>query len=95
MFNPNSRWDRDLPSENENIGEFITVSAVFKKGKIFPQWFKWKGRKYNVEQITYYWKDKKGEENLHYFSVNDRIDTYQICLNDKYLNWKITKVCQS
>lgn len=93
MFNPNARWDRHLPHEPQHIGEPIQVGVVFKKGQLFPRWFIWNNHKYNIQQITYRWKDKQGQEERYFFSVSDGVNIYQIYLNNKQMNWRLNKIC--
>jgi len=76
----------------EVIEEPIQVGVIFKGNKIRPRWFIWKGRKYPIREITFNWQDRKGEETLLYFSVSDGTNIYEICFNQKRLNWFLSKV---
>jgi hypothetical protein len=76
----------------EVIEEPIQVGAIFKGSKIRPRWFIWKRRKYPIREITFRWKDRKGEEILLYFTVSDGVNIYEICFNQKNLNWFLSKV---
>ncbi|MFB0525929.1 MAG: hypothetical protein ACETVO_00485 [bacterium] len=76
----------------EVIEEPIQVGAIFKGSKIKPRWFIWKKRKYPIRDVTFRWQDRKGEETLLYFSVSDGVNTYEICFNQKSLNWFLSKV---
>lgn len=89
MFNPNARWDRPMPQDNRSYDEPIEVEVVFEKGKIMPLWFSFGGIRHEIKEITYRWQDRKGEEVLHYFSVSDGEDLYQIYFSNKSLTWKI------
>ncbi len=92
MFNPLARWDRHLPGESFAHEQPIEVGVVFKKGKMFPRWFVWNDRKYVIQQITYQWCDRRGEETLHQFTVSDGVNVYQIYFNSRYLVWRLDKV---
>jgi hypothetical protein len=92
MFNQEARWDRHLPNESFNE-EPIEVGVIFKAGNVYPRWFTWRGRKYPVKDVTYHWTDKRGGEVLHFYSVTDGANLYQIHFNNRYLHWRIDKVC--
>ncbi len=91
MFTPDSRWDRHLPHQSHQEDP-IEVGVIFKKGKLIPQWFIWHDRRCAITEITYQWQDQRGGELLHFFSVSDGVNIYQIYLNNKYLHWRLTKV---
>ncbi|MGB9613722.1 MAG: hypothetical protein ACPL4K_06090 [Candidatus Margulisiibacteriota bacterium] len=70
----------------------IKVGAVFKGDKIIPKWFVWEGRKYEVKEINYYWKDHQGIEELHCFSVTDGTNGYELSFNTKKTVWKLNRI---
>lgn len=74
------------------INEPIEVGVVFRRGVVQPVWFIWKGRKYPVAQITYRWKEKQGETTIHYFSVFDGANTFELRYDAKFLTWKLGRV---
>ena len=92
MFSPDSRWDRHLPHQSYQEDP-LEVGVIFQKGKIIPKWFVWKDRRYAIKEITYQWQDHRGGETLHFFSVSDGINIYQIFLNNKHLSWRLAHVC--
>ena len=92
MFTPDSRWDRHLPHQSHQE-EPIEVGVIFKEGKLLPKWFTRNGRKYSIKEITYQWQDHRGNESLYFFSVSDGANLYQIYLNNRYLHWRLAKVC--
>jgi len=75
-----------------DIQEQVRVAAVFDRNRIKPRWFIWNGRKHNIQQITYRWKDREGEAPLIYFSVSDGQTLYELSFNQKTLNWRLEKV---
>jgi len=89
MFNPEARWDRKFPGEDEIIREKIEVYAFFRKGKVYPRVFIYKGREYRIKKITYYWREKKGEEVLHYFASLVGEDLYYLCFSSHTLSWTL------
>ena len=74
------------------INEAIEVGAVFRRAGLRPVWFVWRGRKYSVEQVTYRWKERRGEAWLHSFSVFDGLHTFELNYDSKLLQWRIGRV---
>jgi len=70
----------------------IKVAVVFEAGQAFPRWFVWEGRKYDVRDISYVWKDTKGLEQLHYFSVTDGANCYELVFNASRVTWRLGAV---
>lgn len=92
MFSSDSRWDRHTPDKSYDE-QPIDVGAVFLKGKMSPQNFVWKNRKYLIKEITYEWKESRGNQLLHYFSVSDGSNLYLVYFNAQHVCWRLTKVC--
>ncbi len=92
MFNTHSRWDRRFPQQQAEPGDPIEVGAVFRRGKLIPRCFVWQQRKYPITEVTYYWQDKEGEAVLHFFSVTDGVNLYQIHLNNRQMIWRLDKM---
>lgn len=88
MFDPNARWDRSLPSGQEDNNESIEVIAKFSHGKILPLYFVLSGNKFKITKINFSWVEHKGKFPVYYFSVADNSDTYSICLNIENMSWK-------
>lgn len=74
------------------INEPIEAGVVFQKESVRPVWFFWQGRKYSVEKITYRWKERQGETWLHFFSVFDGVQTFELIYDSKSLQWKLGRV---
>ncbi len=92
MFNSETRWDRHLPNEGQDTKP-IEVGVIFKGGEAFPRWFVWQGRKVAVKEVTFHWTDKKGGEVLHFYSLSDGVNLYQVHFNNKHLHWRMDQVC--
>lgn len=75
--------------ELKELHQTIKVGAVFKGGKIIPKWFVWEGRKYEIKEINYTWQDRQGREKLHYFSVTDGVNNYELSFNTEQTVWKL------
>ena len=70
------------------VKDKVKVGIVYGgKKKVTPVWFIWKGTKYPVKEITYYWQDTSGKEPLHYFSVSDGDNLFKLCFNGYTLVW--------
>lgn len=73
-----------------HLKERVKVGVVCgDRKKVVPVWFIWKGTRYPVKEITYYWQDRKGKEPLHYFSVSDGEGLFKLCFNGYTLEWEL------
>jgi len=95
-FNPQARWDRNIPETSDTssdcLDEKIDVFAWFKNAKAYPRIFIWKNKKYKIKNITYNWQEHRGEAIISYFSVTTGNDLYQISFNNTTLGWKLDKI---
>ncbi len=93
MFNHEARWDRKLPaSNNPETGAPISVNCQMTEGRILPRSFEWKDQTFDIEKINFFWKDKKGKEELFFYSVNTQKGSYQILLTTPGFNWRLIKL---
>lgn len=92
MFSNDSRWDRHTPDQLRKE-EPIDVSVIFEQGNIVPRQFVWHGRKYTVKEITYQWRERRGDQQLIYFTLSDGVNIYKIYFNNKYLHWRMVDTC--
>jgi hypothetical protein len=95
MFNPQARWDRNLPQEdnhNEILDEPICVGCLFIAGKAIPRYFTWRDRLYKVKKVNFFWQKRQGGAVLSYFALETRLGTYQISFSNITLSWKIDKI---
>jgi len=79
------------------IGEPIKVGVVFGANciggkKIKPVWFIWKGKQYRIKEVTYTWTNKEGSASVHYFSVTDDQNLYEISYNAETMVWVLMAV---
>jgi len=89
MFNHQARWDRELPGEGSADAQAVEVFAGFKKGKIIPIYFIFAGARFDIARINFFWSERKGRNLLRYFSVSDKSDTYQLCLDAESMSWSL------
>ncbi len=78
--------------ENVVINERVDVEAVFSRNRIRPKWFIWNSRKYQIKEITYTWRDKKGQAGIIHFSVTDGATLFELSLNQNSLSWCLEQV---
>lgn len=93
MFNSHARWDRKLPNQPPELNDPVEVNTTFSAGKIKPEYFIWHGRQYRVKEVTYRWQESKEFERVFCFSVHDGVNLYQLNLNNKFMTWRLVKVC--
>ncbi len=92
MFSNDSRWDRHTPDQSREE-DVIEVGVIFRKNKIIPTCFVWRHEKYVIEEITYYWQERRGGYILHFFSVTHHSNVYQIYLHNIHMCWRLKDVC--
>ncbi|MFH1690993.1 MAG: hypothetical protein ABIC68_00265 [Candidatus Omnitrophota bacterium] len=93
MFNHEARWDRELPAQSETeSGSPITVSCVIEKGRILPKSFLWRKHKFTVEKVNFFWKDKKGREELYFFSLQTPEGAYEVMFSKESLCWHLKRL---
>jgi len=72
------------------IGEDITVLVSFGMPyRIKPISFTWSGRLIKIKEVTYAWKTKEGQKDLHHFSVTDGSTLFELTFDAVSLLWKI------
>jgi hypothetical protein len=77
----------------EEVGEAVDVGVLFRKGApAAPRWFRWSGRKYDVEKVESFWRGRRGEAPLLFFAVSSAGNVYELCCDQKTLAWSLEKV---
>ena len=89
MFNPQARWDRNLPADKDSDTEAVEVTARFRGGHALPLCFTIGARSLAITRINFSWTERKGRTLLHYYSVSDSRDTYCLCFNAEALSWRL------
>jgi hypothetical protein len=74
------------------IDEPITVGAVFRQGGVRPAWFIWRGRRYEVREVTMSWATAEGRERIRHVSVTDGASEFELALNQERLTWRLVAV---
>ncbi len=70
----------------------VIVGAVFKNGNVFPRWFRYRGRKIDVQEVTYAWKETEGQSLFLHFSVTDGSNVYDLAFQPESLSWNLEAV---
>jgi len=71
------------------VPERIEVGVVFTPKGVIPRWFTWKGRRYGIEKVTYFWTERVGETRLHYFAVTDGVNYFKLSYNSEMMRWTL------
>ena len=70
----------------------VSVGAVFKRSGVFPRWFGYRGKKIAIQDITYSWKEKRGESTFLHFAVTDGTTLYDLSFQPERLSWHLEAV---
>ena len=74
----------------ELIREPIRVAVVFGPGRqIKPVWFEWRRRKHAIQQTTYTWSDRVGDDTRLHFSVSDGEALFELVYNTVSQSWTL------
>jgi galactose mutarotase-like enzyme len=78
----------------EVIGDPVVVCAHFRRGRISPVWFAWKGRRYQVEEIRNRWVTQEGLGRRYHFAVTveECADLYELHLRSETMGWYLGRI---
>ncbi len=76
----------------ERINEPIQVLAKFKKGKIYPLKFSWRGRNYQVQRVDFIHFTHQGEAKIFFFSAICSEANCQLIFNSQTFSWRLGKI---
>jgi hypothetical protein len=66
------------------------VAVVFGPGRqIKPVWFEWRRRKHAIQQTTYTWSDRVGDDTRLHFSVSDGEALFELVYNTVSQSWTL------
>lgn len=85
---------------SNRINESIKVYAVYNEPRscrapherLQPVAFHWRNRRYRVREITYVWRESRGESELYHFAVTADDNVYELCYETRSLNWTLARV---
>jgi len=69
------------------INEPILVGVIFSSGRIIPRFFIWNRRKYQIQEVTYFWRSKNGSFPVFHFAVTSYDSVYEISYNSNTSRW--------
>jgi len=92
MFNHQARWDRQLPQDASGLGPAIRATCEIGQGGVRPLSFFWGGRSFDVQRVNFRWRDRKGGEELWFFSVSTAGGTYEIAFLSRRLSWHLVRL---
>jgi hypothetical protein len=67
----------------------LEVCARFKDGSVIPLWFFWRGRKHEVEKVTFRWEERSGRSLIRHFSVSDGANVFEIGYDSEKSDWRL------
>ena len=77
----------------QQIREDIRVAVIFGPGnRVAPVWFDLRRRKHMVKEVTYTWRERRGEETTLHFAVSDGADLYELAYNTASQLWSLAAV---
>ena len=78
----------------EVIGEPVRVCAYFRRGRISPMWFEWKGQRYRVDEVRNRWVTTEGLGRCYHFAVtvDKRADLYKLYLRSETMGWHLGRI---
>ena len=77
---------------NQALDEKIDVLVAFNGKSIFPIFFKWREKKYKVENVNLIYTNREAGAKIYYFSVNDGLNYFKLWFNPNTLQWKIKEL---
>ncbi|MGE5280208.1 MAG: hypothetical protein ACM3L6_05660 [Deltaproteobacteria bacterium] len=92
MFSHQARWDRQLPQDAAGPGTVISATCRIEAGAVHPLSFVWRQRSFDVQRVNFRWKDKRGREELWYFSVATPHGIYEIAYSSRCLCWYLIRL---
>ncbi len=77
--------------QSAELNDRVEVYTVFhdRGRKIEPVKFRWRGRTYAIEEITYTWKSIKGATEFIHFAVRDMSDLFELVFNTRTFVWEL------
>lgn len=95
-----SQPEEEVEMTHTHINENVKVYAIYREGtdrefphsKLRPVMFIWRNREYQVQDITYVWREAQGQSEVYHFTVSDGASVFELSYNAKALDWTISGV---
>jgi hypothetical protein len=95
---------KSQPAEKEGnvthtrLNESIKVYALYKQtgdrrfphDKLRPVMFIWRNQEYRVQDITYVWRENRGESEVYHYTVSDGANVFELCYHARSFDWTLT-----
>lgn len=75
-----------------DFGDRLEVFARFNNGTVTPVWFSWRGRRYDIEKVTFAWQERRGRSVVRHFSVTDGASIFEIGYDSENAVWKLLSI---
>lgn len=80
------------------LNESVKVYALYKQGadsrfphdRLRPVMFIWRNQEYRIKDITYVWRENRGESEIYHFTVSAGANVFELCYHARSLDWSIT-----
>jgi hypothetical protein len=77
----------------QRIREHIRVAVIHGPGnKLRPIWFDWRRQKHTVQEVTYHWRHRAGDDLILHYSVTDGSALYELVYNSTQQLWVLESV---
>ncbi len=91
---------KERPMTHSRINERVKVYALYKESadrrfphdRLRPVLFIWRNREYKVRDVTYVWRENRGESEVYHFTVSDGANVFELLYNAKNLDWTLAGV---
>jgi hypothetical protein len=80
---------------NENVKVYAVYDNSGKRTvheRLQPIAFQWRNRQYRVQDITYVWRENRGESDIFHYAVSDGDNVYELDYDSDSFNWTLSKV---
>jgi hypothetical protein len=97
---PAPRPAKESPMTHNRINEKVKVYALYKESadrrfphdRLRPVLFVWRNREYRVQDVTYVWRENRGDSEVYHFTVSDGANVFELCYNARSLDWHLSGV---
>lgn len=77
----------------QRIREHIRVAVIHGPGnKLRPVWFDWQRQKHTVQEVTYHWRHRAGNDLILHYSVTDGTALYELVYNATEQVWVLESI---
>ena len=76
----------------EVINEPISILVNFGNNKVVPLFFKWRNKRYKIENLNLVHKKRDGDSMIYYFNVSDKANYFKLSFATKDLSWRIDEL---